>query len=459
MSELRSGSSSAGISSIVCREPPDVVSLDLSKVTSHPLMRLSQAQRKKVESLCLEYSVVDSPEQAVRHALHAIVVGDAAPAAWEFTEAAEVIWVTPMVWAREEVHMTVETAREILKEALSSGTWETPAPEDDDQAIKDAEGLVKMAEDAWEQNIRGPEVEAILRIAAADPEAEAEPAKPAAKKAPTKPAVKKPGPPKKAAPEPEAEAAPDAPEEPWDGYDGNKVVEIVEGVEVWGEDLDENLAYLLNLYAYEQANKNRKNIVAACESVIPADEIPAAAEPEPDPEPEPEAEVPEEWAAEPFETYDKLKVSDIKESLDDYWADEDISMEDKQNVLGHVSYYEGSNKARSGLVDYLEAVQQMMEEAAGVDTASAEEEAGEAEGAATPEADAPAASRPARSTGGGKKAAVAAGEGDPGNATTYTVTAEVGDSTIEYTLGGKHAVAGTILDLIDLGSTSISISG
>lgn len=356
--------------------------------------------------------------------------------------------------------MTSETAREIIKQALADETWETPAPEDDDQAITDAEALVKMAEDAWEQNIRGPEVEAILRIAAADEDADAE-AAPAAKAKPkAAPKASKPAAPAKPKPGRPKAAEPDTPalEEPWENYDTDAVKEIVEGVQIWGEDLDENLPYIVALYAYEQANKNRKKITDACEAIIPADSLPEAdAAPDEDPVDSEAVEVPEEWASEPFDTYDKLTVADIKDSLTAFFEDDEYTEEQKLDVLNHTTHYEQSNKNRSGLIDYLEGIRAAYEEAAGGDETREATEEGQAEGAAAPEADAPAASRPASGKSAGKKAGSAAGARASGDGATFTVKAAIGSSTYETELGGKHAVAGMVLDLIESGATSISI--
>jgi len=355
--------------------------------------------------------------------------------------------------------MTAETAREIIKQALADETWEAPAPEDDDQALVDAQSIVKMAEDAWEQNIRGPEVEAILKIAASDENGD----KPTASKAKPKPkaaAAKKPGRPSpKAKPEPEPEADSRASEEPWEDYDKDKVPDIVEGVEVWTE--EENHDRIMHVYIYELANKNRKNIIAACEAGLPEELLPVAEEVTPEPEAEPEeetvVETPEEWDEEPFESYNTLKMAEIREALQEFFENEDYSEEDKLNTLNHVAHYETANKNRSGLISYLEGIRSAYKEVQGVDAEGTAEEEGEAEDAAAPEADEAATTRPARRKSAGKEDRSSEEEGDGSVQVSYAVKAVVGEETLHYVYDGKHAVAGAVLDLIEFGATSISV--
>jgi hypothetical protein len=61
--------------------------------------------------------------------------------------------------------MKVEVARQIIAQAKSDETYEAPMPDDDAKAVSEAEALIEMARVAWNQNVHGPEVEALLRIA------------------------------------------------------------------------------------------------------------------------------------------------------------------------------------------------------------------------------------------------------------------------------------------------------
>lgn len=278
--------------------------------------------------------------------------------------------------------MDAALAREIIAQALEDETHEGTMPEDDDKAIETAEGLVQMAKDAWEQNIQGPEVEAILKLAErAEDEngSSGKKDKPAAK---AKPA----GRPKKADPEPEPEDEPAdsrASEEPWEAYDSDKVADILEGLEVWAE--QEEFDSVLHILLYEEANKNRKKIVDAATAALPEDMIPGEqvsgeVEPEGDddaePEPEPEAE-----SNEPYEGYDSSKMVEIKESINAMLEDEEMDDEDKLAALQATYDYEALNKTRTGMLDFLDEKISSYKEQDDDEEGETEEE-GEAEGAA-----------------------------------------------------------------------------
>lgn len=153
--------------------------------------------------------------------------------------------------------MEITTAREIVKRAKADETFDGPIPEDDATCIKEAQGLVEMAEQAWAQSIRGPEVEAILKIAAGDedgaePEAEAE-AEPEEAKAESNG-----GPPS---------ALTDAPEalqksEPWEGYGEYRVADVTSGLNYYFDNDPDNILDLLrHTWAYETAHKERARVL------------------------------------------------------------------------------------------------------------------------------------------------------------------------------------------------------
>jgi hypothetical protein len=272
--------------------------------------------------------------------------------------------------------MQADLAREIIAQALEDETYEGDVPDDDDKAVEVADGLVVMAKDAWEQNIQGPEVEAILKLAERDEDNNG--AKPKAK---AKPAAKRPA--KKAEePEPDPEPEPDsrASEEPWEDYDKDPVKDIIEGLDVWAE--DEEFDSVQHILVYELANKNRKKIVERANEVLPDEMqiVEGSVEPEPEADPEPE---PEATATEPYEGYDDSKVSEIKDSLNEYLDDEDTDDEDKLATLKQTFAYESLNKGRTGLMDYLDEKMDLYKEQEGDgDETGAPEEEGEAEGAA-----------------------------------------------------------------------------
>lgn len=242
----------------------------------------------------------------IRLALEAIVYANATDEAYEV--AAIFGWheLFPGTIYREEIWMEITTAREIIKRAKADEMYEAPMPEDDATCIKEAQGLVEMAEQAWAQHIRGKEVEAILKIAAGAANSD-EPAEP--EESVTEEVI--------------AEASPEGPpsalldvadklkqDEPWEGYAEARVVDVTEGLNWYQQELssEEYLDILKHVHAYESTHKSRSRILefvveswsrsggALDEKAEEPAEEPAEAE-EPEQEPEPEVEEPE--AAEP----------------------------------------------------------------------------------------------------------------------------------------------------------------
>lgn len=217
--------------------------------------------------------------------------------------------------------MNAEKAKAILTQAKADETYEAEIPTDEAKLISEAEGLIEMAQQAWDQYTRGPEVEALLRIANEDFGSDNGNA-PAA-----------------AAPEPEEEtASSEAPVadgddlsqvEPWDQYDNEKVSDIKAGIEYASksdEYSDDELRELMShVWQYEAAHKNRSTILdylgeiaashfgdggaeepaesqseeapaeepqadpdEAVETEVPVEEPTPEPDPEPEPEPEPE---------------------------------------------------------------------------------------------------------------------------------------------------------------------------
>lgn len=214
--------------------------------------------------------------------------------------------------------MNAESARAILVEARNSDIYEGQIPDDAEKVITQANAIVEMAQQAWDQHIRGPEVEGILRLAAERHEVEETPPLPnepveviereplvelpeqevvhtngETKSFPEPPDALK-------APEPEAQPLPsqEGDDEPWPNYDKDKLAEIYEAVDALAAEGDVNtLRYVLS---YEQPRKNRMRVVNRVNDAInkvtgvPREEVPteevatpeapreAASTPEPD---------------------------------------------------------------------------------------------------------------------------------------------------------------------------------
>lgn len=166
------------------------------------------------------------------------------------------------------MEMTAERARIILVQAKKDEIYEGPVPEDDKKAISEANDLIEMAQQAWDQHTRGPQVETVLRLANEEfdggeqkddkPEPEPEP---------------EPKPDPEPAPEPEGDTPPEGDDlsqiEPWEGYDKEKVSDILAGVNAAVRDYgEEDLTDLMaNVWAYEAAHKNRKSVLDHLEDV------------------------------------------------------------------------------------------------------------------------------------------------------------------------------------------------
>lgn len=388
--------------------------------------------------------------------------------------------------------MTAETARAIISQALEDEMFEGEIPEDDSAAIEAAEGLVAMAKDAWEQNVQTPEVEALLNLAKTNGDGPAATTKPKPK---PKPAAKpRPGRPTKKEPEPVPED-PRSQEEPWEGYDGDDVSAIVEGIEVWAEDND--LDSVKHVLLYEAAHKNRKKIVEKA-TELTGEEPPAPAE-EVDAEPvEPDASAEDGDAEdtatpdaedigpqpdpteEPFDGFAALKVSEVKGSMDEYLENDEVSDEDKLWTLKHVFAYESTHKTRTGLLDYIDEKMKTYTEVDGAESEGAEEDAsaeasaeGDGDDATASGADAGAEDGDQGSEGDGEAARPAAAKrsrGSRGSAdgaaaeavalgSLFVVKATLPgyDAEFEAALTGKHGVSGLVLDLIEQGASSISV--
>jgi outer membrane biosynthesis protein TonB len=289
-------------------------------------------------------------EELVRQAFEAILHGQADEVAYSVTKAAGAQWLTLEIWYRRERQMDATSARAILAQGLKDKTHESPIPEDDAKAIADATELIEMAQVAWDQMLRGPEVEVILKMAAEAENGKAPEEEPKAEE--PQPKEEPPEEPKAEEPAPEPDdtrdsgsAEDDSPPEPqqaedgggeedlsqvepWENYDKEKVSDIKAGINAAVREYsdDDLLSLMANVWAYEAAHKNRETVLKHLETVaerlrdggeMPEDppdasndapmddesqeETPKAEEPEVKPEPEPQEEEkqPEEEEPEP----------------------------------------------------------------------------------------------------------------------------------------------------------------
>lgn len=171
--------------------------------------------------------------------------------------------------------INIKQAKKILKEGLKDYTddnedwtpvFEGDIPEDDKKTIGEAEELVELAVQAEESGQEHPAIDKILAIAKYESGSKDE--------------------------SEEEEAG----EEPWDGYDEEKVGKIVRGI----ADLDDD--DLIAAYEYEKANKNREPVTEAFEEAAAERGLEGA-------EDEPEEE--DEGAYKPWGKYDEDNVKSI----------------------------------------------------------------------------------------------------------------------------------------------------
>ena len=144
------------------------------------------------------------------------------------------------------IKISPDKARAIIAQAVIAEIYEGPIPEEDDKAIEEAQKLYQLAIDAWDQLVRGPEVESILRIASDDfdggevSEATEEP---------------------EAVEEPQAEPL-EALYEPWPDYSSTSVADVLKTISDSYKDEDQDTEALLGfILEYETANKNRSTIL------------------------------------------------------------------------------------------------------------------------------------------------------------------------------------------------------
>jgi hypothetical protein len=411
---------------------------------------LAEAAKHGIES--------DDPERIVKQALEAIVLGAAEEIAYKVVEAAGIEIIAPGIWAQlggNAVNAT--TARAVIKQAQDDETYDGAMPDDDDKAIEVATGLVDMAQDAWNQNVRGPEVQKLLEIAKGSDNGDGPASKPSAPSA-SKP---RPRPAKKEEPAPEPEKEPEdarAGIEPWDGYSENKVEEVIEGIEVWAEQGETD--DVTHVFLYEQAHQNRKRIIERILELVPslAPSEGAAAEPTPEPEPEPEPEHPPVFEL-PFEGYDDLKAVDIKSAVEE-WFSGDIEQSDALAWLNNAFAYEAHFKNRSTLLDYFDSKRKAM--GGQEEPSAAQAGAGAAADTDAGEADAGGADAAAGGESGGEEPRAAAGAGSASGqgaaaGTAYTVTGTFGTSQVIVEAVSQLAVAAFVLDLLQRGANNVTV--
>ena len=240
-------------------------------------MYLTEAERGAV--LETVPGIQGDPEELVRQAFQAILHGQADEAAYGVTEAAGVQWLTRDIWFKEKLKVNAEAARAILAQGLKDKTHESPIPEDDAKAVADANELIEMAQTAWDQMLRGPEVEVILKMAAdaqqnGDVPKEEPKGTPPEEQPPEEPKAEEP------APEPGEQPKPEEPEssgdgedlsqiEPWENYDKEKVSDIKAGINAAVREYtdDDLLSLMANVWAYEAAHKKRDTVLKHLETV------------------------------------------------------------------------------------------------------------------------------------------------------------------------------------------------
>lgn len=178
--------------------------------------------------------------------------------------------------------MQAEQARAILAQAKSTESYEGPIPEDDSKAVSEAENLVEMARVAWQQNVQGPEVEAILRLAEGDFDGHELPQNGNGHGLEQ---------PLEASDNTDERIDKMVEEEPWEGYDGDRDKSIRELLMAGMEGEKDPRDLLAHVWAYESANKGRTRILNLVEELRQKlDDEPESTHATPDDPPVPPAE-------------------------------------------------------------------------------------------------------------------------------------------------------------------------
>jgi hypothetical protein len=201
----------------------------------------------------------------ISQALDAVVRGNATDEAYKVIERSgyHELFLGVIYRSEEYMSLSVSTARQIIKQAQQDEVTEAAMPEDDASAIAAAEELVEMAEQAWAGNVRGPEVEKILKLAAADgegdpPESEQESGSGQENNQGEDGEVPAPG------------LFSDLDEklnkiEPYQGYGDDRVKDITDAINWYLDEADlaeaEQRDILQNIWAFESAHKNRSRIL------------------------------------------------------------------------------------------------------------------------------------------------------------------------------------------------------
>lgn len=174
--------------------------------------------------------------------------------------------------------MDPKTARAIIAQAKADDMHDADPPEADADAVSVAEGLVKLAQDAWDANVRGPEVEKLLNMAKGEAsESQPEPKADPEPEPPSEPEPEYEKPPTDTPPvetetpaeEPPAESADLSQIEPWDGYSEESMGDVKDAIDaaVDAYTEDELRDLMANLWAYEAAHRNRKGVMKKLEEV------------------------------------------------------------------------------------------------------------------------------------------------------------------------------------------------
>lgn len=239
--------------------------------------------------------------------------------------------------------LSVKKARSILKEGKKdhggdyATVYEGDIPDDEKKLIEEADEVVELAEQARDAGQDHPAIEKILFLADVDGD---------------------------------SDSNPNATEEPWEGYDEEKVGKIVR--ELSGLDDDE----LGTVFEYERENKNREPVIEALEEIAAERGLDTDTAGSADGEPEEE----EEGDYKPWGKYDEDSVKSIIGQI------KGLNLQGVKPAKQIVHYrnileYEEENEDRPRIKSEIEGkIEQIEEEGADVAEEPEDQESGEEEG-------------------------------------------------------------------------------
>jgi hypothetical protein len=248
-------------------------------------------EREAVAAVAHEQGLeTQDPSRLVRDALAAIVVGEGREDALQVADAANIIWISPYIWAKrkvtEDMSMNAAAARRIITRAIELEMAEGEVPSDDAKAIAKAIEIGEQAQEANDAGMQAQEIDEILSMVysasngnGSEPTPEPEPEE--------EPVAAEPEPETKA-PERQSSTPRNLPRdevpedklnyvdvEPWEAYSDDNAGAVVETLnfyekapDVTHEEYRDILEHVWWFEHYRQDRRTRQSVIAHIETAV-----------------------------------------------------------------------------------------------------------------------------------------------------------------------------------------------